>query len=666
MKPWERYQDGPWAKYAPRPEPEPEGPGALQQIGRQLGLTARAPVNAALSIPAMIGDVLTGGRSTPAVKRVLDAVFPAPANATERIAQDVAGGMAAGGGIAKATKTLPTILQQVLASGGGAAGSSGAREGGFGPVGQIVGGIAGGVVAPSVATTAVEGGKAAMRGVRALADPFTEAGRRNIVARTMQSQAKDPRAAAEAINSAQTYVPGSIPNTAEASGDAGLAALQKAARNQRPAAFAEHAAGQDAARQEYLRQVFGTNVDIDAAKAAREAATRPLREEALREANIGGVVAPRLQRQIQGKTQSRISALQDAGQMQTAAAQQQVLADRFTPIPGMPRAPGALSNNAERVPEFTAGADDALRIAAQRRVERAILEGSLQKLKAHGYMPLESSELQAQIGKLKNAPGKRASDVVQKTLGAVEEKIAAFSDENGVIDARDLYTIRKEIGNTVQQFSKETANWDKRLTASLETSIKGYIDNAIIKAGGRGWKEYLTKYADATKGIEAREIGQEIATKALNPTTERLSPAMFARQMANRAEDVAGMGAQGSNALTRVNQDLRRSVAPDAVMRVPGSDTLQNLVGANVLQRMTGAGTGAGPVSKLAGGLLGKVYGPLETQTQDLLTRAMLDKDLGSSLLSLQMAQNPKLRDELLRRMMMIPSAGLLGTAIGQ
>lgn len=547
---------------------EPEGPGMMQQLGRQLGLTARAPLNAALGIPAMIGDLVTGGRSTPAVKTVLDAVFPSPETATERVVQNVAGAMPLGAGLAKLTGTAATMLPQVLSAGGGAAGSGSAREAGFGPAGQLAAGVAAGVFAPSVATAGVEGGKAALRGAKALADPFTEQGRRNIVARTMQSQAKDPRAAAEAARTAPEFVPGSIPNTAEASGDVGLAALQKAVRNQRPTAFAEHAAAQDAARQEFLRRGFGNQTDITSAQAARSAETAPLRESALAAAN-------------------------------------------------------------------------------------------------RGPMPLESGELLAAIGRIKNAPGKRASEIVQKTLTALEQKIASLSDENGVIDARDLYTIRKEMGTTIQQFSKETANWDKRLTAGLETSIKGHIDNAIIKAGGTEWKDYLRKYSDATTKINAQELGQEITSKALNPTTERLSPAMFARQMANRAEDVAGMGARGSDVLSRVNMDLKRSVAPDNVMRAPGSDTLQNLVGSNVLQRMTGVG-GSGPVGKLAGGLLGKVYGPLETQTQDLLVRGMLDKNLGSSLLVQQMAQNPNLRDELLRRMLGIPGAGLLGASVAQ
>jgi len=99
-------------------------------------------------------------------------------------------------------------------------------------------------------------------------------------------------------------------------------------------------------------------------------------------------------------------------------------------------------------------------------------------------------------------PGLRASDVVGKTLNSIKEKIARFANENGVIDANDLYTIRKEIGNTIKQHSKDSANWDKRLAAGLERDIQRSIDDAIEAAGGKGWKQYLEKFAQMSRGLE--------------------------------------------------------------------------------------------------------------------------------------------------------------------
>jgi hypothetical protein len=108
-------------------------------------------------------------------------------------------------------------------------------------------------------------------------------------------------------------------------------------------------------------------------------------------------------------------------------------------------------------------------------------------------------------------PGIGASDVVRKTLASVKDKIESLADESGVINANDLYTVRMEIGNTIKTFSKETANWDKRLTAKLDAGIKGYIDDAIESAGGKGWKDYLSTYSKGMQNIRNHEARLETA-----------------------------------------------------------------------------------------------------------------------------------------------------------
>lgn len=99
-------------------------------------------------------------------------------------------------------------------------------------------------------------------------------------------------------------------------------------------------------------------------------------------------------------------------------------------------------------------------------------------------------------------PGPKADDLVQKTLGAIKEKLASLSDEQGRINIRDIYTVRKKIGTTIGKFSKETADWDKKTTATLERQIQLYIDDAIEKAGATGWKDYLKFFSTGMKAEE--------------------------------------------------------------------------------------------------------------------------------------------------------------------
>lgn len=553
------YADMPYGEFTAKvglsaePQPEPEKPGMASQIGRQLGLTVRAPVNAALSIPAMLGDVVTGGRSTPAVQRVLDSVFPTPANPTERIAQDVAGAMAGGAGLAQATKTGATMLPQVLAAAGGAGGAGAAREMGGGPISQLAASVAGGVAAPSAAISAQEGGKAALRAAKGMIEPMTEQGRRTIAARVMQSQASDPRAAAANIASAPEYVPGQQPTTAELAQDAGLSSLQKALRNRNPAEFAERAAAQDAARQTHLDRVFGQNVKN--MEAARDATTGPMRQ----------------------------SALANPKEVSTIA----------------------VTNAADSI--------------------------------------------------LKSGAGKREG--VEQAMKWIKSRI------EGETDPRRLDAVRQDINDVIAgKMDKDPEKAVYKLAAKELAAVRGRLVDAIDNAAP-GYRGYLRKYGELSGPIEKQKLGQEILESSKNQTTERLSTPKFANLMANRGDDIGKtMGAQESDALYRVLQDMRRSAGPDAAMRTPGSDTTQNLIGSNMLAR---AGVSASP-ARLVGGLMGKLYSPLEEQTQGLLMQGMLDPKEGASLLSARLAQDPRFVDELLRRLLLVPGAGLLGGAVTQ
>lgn len=109
--------------------------------------------------------------------------------------------------------------------------------------------------------------------------------------------------------------------------------------------------------------------------------------------------------------------------------------------------------------------DQALSLANQGKVEaRDVLDG------------ITGIQNDAELG---------ASDVVSKAMSKIAEKVASFTKPDGSIDARSLYTIRKELGNTIKTFSQETQNWDKRLTSRIEGDVQKGIDWAINNAINR-------------------------------------------------------------------------------------------------------------------------------------------------------------------------------------
>lgn len=134
---------------------------AVAELGRQVGLTARAGVKGVVSIPSMIGDALGMG-SNASVDRLLDWVgLPQPQNATERVSQDVASSMAGQGAFAKlggfmANEAGPVVsrvgqvmkadpgVQTVAAGAGGGAGGI-VREQGGSPMMQFLASLGVGV-----------------------------------------------------------------------------------------------------------------------------------------------------------------------------------------------------------------------------------------------------------------------------------------------------------------------------------------------------------------------------------------------------------------------------------------------------------------------------------------------------------------------------------------
>ncbi len=176
-----------------------------EKLGRQVGLTVRAGIQGVTAIPATLANAPAAlynkladffspqpasgqpedrGFRFPEQQTAIGSLLtklglPAPENATERVAGDVAGAMAGAGGMVKAgeglAKAASPIVQrvgQVLASSPGtqiatsATGSATAgvtRERGGGPIAQIAAGAAGGF-APAIPAAASAAARNLLRG----------------------------------------------------------------------------------------------------------------------------------------------------------------------------------------------------------------------------------------------------------------------------------------------------------------------------------------------------------------------------------------------------------------------------------------------------------------------------------------------------------------------
>lgn len=410
----------------------------------------------------------------------------------------------------------------------------------------------------------LEGVKGGANLIKNLTKPLSESGREQMIREFVDKLAgADKDKFIQALNQAEELVPGSQPTAAEALSQfptsVNIAAAQeRLARTSGGAPiFAQRAAEQQAAR---LGQL-GDETAIGPMEALRAAETAPMRQEALAQANIAGQIAPGLEADIAAREASRIQALQTQGQFQARAAEQGVLAQgEFVPVPGMPRVASRYSPSIDRTAEAIDAAKDAGNIVAQRAAERDFKQLQLQSLADEGFFPLKVNDIVNKVDTIKVEPGQRSSEVVQKTFDALRTKLTdpAYVKPNGIIDSRDLYTIRKEIGNDIRRFAKDAANWDQQLTAGLEKSIKSYIDNSIEKAGGVRWKDYLNKYADYSTKINQMAIGRELA-KSLNSPLNAERAGAFAQALENAPRTITRAGG------TPRFESLGAAVTPDQI-----------------------------------------------------------------------------------------------------
>ena len=98
-------------------------------------------------------------------------------------------------------------------------------------------------------------------GLRTTFDAFTPAGRERIAGQTLNRVAGDPSSARAALaRGAEEFVPGSLPTTAQATGDTGLAMLEKGLASSGPqgSAIGERLLAQEEARQAAARSALAS------------------------------------------------------------------------------------------------------------------------------------------------------------------------------------------------------------------------------------------------------------------------------------------------------------------------------------------------------------------------------------------------------------------------
>ena len=141
-------------------------------------------------------------------------------------------------------------------------------------------------------------------------------------------------------------------------------------------------------------------------------------------------------------------------------------------------------------------------------------QGAADAMRSVGIKPLEGDKIVGSIRAVANNPEFAGNDVLLGAVKNVADDVAKWTSSGGVIDAKALDAIRKNSVNAaIQQLRPGMdATAQRNLAASVMNDIKPTLINAIEEAGGTGYRQYL---ADYTKGMQ-KIAEKKLAGEALN------------------------------------------------------------------------------------------------------------------------------------------------------
>jgi hypothetical protein len=434
-----------------------------------------------------------------------------------------------------------------------------------------------GVVAGALVSGGVEVGSKLAKVVKDLTQPLSASGReealRKYVNELVTSNKKDE--VISALRNAPELTPGSRPTASEAVANipeaTSLAAYQ-ANLSKEPALgvagrFAARKAEQEAARMSAVGEVAQTPQALAAARQARTNLTTPMREDVLAQANIAGQVIPKLDDEIASAFSQKVQTLQIGGKLGTTASQEGQRLKTFYPVPGMPRVPGSYrpAEDFAQVEANLAGVREAGDVAAIKQANIDFKRAQIDSVAQNGFYKLETAPIIQRIDTILSTAGMKTSDVIKTSMNDIRTKLTDVTNPNGVIDSRDLYAIRKDVGSIISNRAKEFGTWDEKLVGELDKNVKSYIDNAIIKASegttkqAKGapvslWENYLKTYQRESDKINRMEIGQALEQKLQTSLGNKERAGVFATAVQDAAQTIKT--STGSSRYTKLEDIL--------------------------------------------------------------------------------------------------------------
>jgi hypothetical protein len=281
----------------------------------------------------------------------------------------------------------------------------------------------------------------------------------------------------------------------------------------------------------------------------------PIRETELGAANIAGTLGPKLQGEVTILGQAATDKVQDVRRFVAAGDRASNLATQQVVERGLPTSTarytyvGELADKADEVASKAAEGSLIFGQAAQFK------QAAFDSLAANGLKPLTAKSVISRINGILRNPEFAGNDVIEGAVKSFGDDVVKWTDNNGVIDAFALDSLRKNSVNAAIEKLRpgldQTAK--KNLAAKVMADLKTPIINAIEEAGGTGYGQYLRDYAANAQLIDRRKL----AGKALSMFES--SPDEFIRLVkGNNPDAVEKVFGPGSfNIFKEMGADIR-------------------------------------------------------------------------------------------------------------
>ncbi len=323
-------------------------------------------------------------------------------------------------------------------------------------------------------------------------------------------------------------------------------------------------------------------------KNALNAEMTPIRETELGLSNTMTAAAQNLANQGKQAGQAATQAVQDVRRFTAAGERAPEVSKRIQQemLPGQP----PISPRYTYMGELATKADEVATQAAAGSLKfgevRNLAEGALAQLKASGLEPITGKAITDRVVGVLKDPQYAGNDAMQRAVTRFAADVNEWSNNGGIIDAFALDSLRKNSVNAAIRdlMPNADAKEQARAAAGVMNSIKPVIVDAIERAGGAGYGEYLRNYADAMQGITKTKL----SAKALD--LFKNSPDMFVKLVngddPKLVEKILGTGKfnladeLGADAMTamRVAADTITATKQAGVQAEKGAPELQRLL----------------------------------------------------------------------------------------